>query len=312
MAEPLMRRAEWVDTARCLAMPGIMWLHSGPPPSWLSAPVGGGICLFFILAGRFMPPAPGAAARRACRLGVAWVLWSLLSLGLYILAQPDASWSWARAFGWGEAAYNTPLWFLRNLFLYQLLLAGLGGLRLLPRYKWLLLVFLLGLTYAAAPPQHETLRFDWLSAVLLGYCLRDIPLQRMHAWLVAHAPALLVAGALLLLQRAYYPDLLTSVGMRSYACSLHVAELVWAVGYLLAAIGLLRWLRPLGTRMAQCGDCMLFVYAGHSLAYAPLYLLPLPCFCRLGLMALVLILLTLLCKLLQRTYPHITRLFTAR
>lgn len=57
MAEPLMRRAEWVDTARCLAMLGIMWLHSGPPPSWLSAPVGGGICLFlFWQAVSCLPP----------------------------------------------------------------------------------------------------------------------------------------------------------------------------------------------------------------------------------------------------------------
>ena len=293
-------------------MLGIMWLHSGATPSWLHAPVGGGICLFFMLAGRFMPESPGAAAQRACRLGLAWLLWSLISLGLFILAQPGESWSWARAFGLGEPAYNTPLWFLRNLCLYQLLLAGLAALRLLPRYKWLLLALLLGLSYAAEPAQHVGLRFDWLSAVLLGYCLRGIPLPRLHAWLLAHAPALLAAGVFLLVQRAYYPELLSALGMRCYSCSLHVVEFMWAIGYLLAGAGLVRLCSPLASRMAQCGSCMLFIYAGHSLAYAPLYGLPLPSPCRLALMALVLVGLTLLCRLLHRIAPIGTRLLTAR
>lgn len=294
-------------------MLAIMWQHSSEAPEpWLSAPVGGGICLFFILAGRFMPAEPGAAAQRALRLGLAWFLWSLLSLGLYILAQPGVEWSWARAFGWGAPAYNTPLWFLRNLCLYQLILAGLGALHLLPRYKWLLLALLLGASYAAEPAQHVGLRFDWLSAVLLGYCLRPLPTERVHNWLAGQAPALLAAGALLLCQRIWYPRLLGLLGQQSYSCSLHLPELIWAIAYLLAAIGTLRFCRPLGERMAQSGPCMLFIYAGHSLAYAPFYTLPLPSACRLGLMALLLILLTLLCKWLQRHCPRATNLFIAK
>lgn len=306
-------RAAWIDTARCLAMLAILWLHSGQPPApWLSRPVGGSICLFFILAGRFMPAEPGAAARRALRLGLAWALWSLLSLGLYLLARPGVEWSWAQAFGWHAPAYNTPLWFLRNLCLYQLILAALGALRILPRYGWLALALLLGASYAAEPPQHIGLRFDWLSAVLLGYCLRPLPLERVRAWLVEHAPALLTAGLLLLCQQSYYPRLLTLLGQRSYSCSLHVVELTWAVAYLLAALGLLRICRPLAERMAQCGPCMLFIYAAHSLAYAPFYHLSLPSPCRLALMALLLVLLTLLCKTLRRHLPRTTRLLTAR
>lgn len=305
-------RAEWVDTARCLAMLGIMWLHSGTPPAWLNAPVGGGICLFFILAGRFMPDSPATAAWRALRLGIAWALWSLISLGLYILAQPGVEWSWVRAFGLGEAAYNTPLWFLRNLCLYQLILAGLLALRLLPRLQWLILALMLSLSYAAEPPQHVGLRFDWLSAVMLGYCLRGVELERLKLWVADHAPALLVAGGLLLLQRAYYPELLSQLGIRSYACSLHVVELTWAIGYVLASIGLLRLCRTLATYMAQSGECMLFIYAGHSLAYAPLYSLPLASVYRLCIMALLLALLTLLCKKLQQTFPQSMRLLMAR
>ena len=291
------QRAAWVDAARCLAMLLILWLHSSAQPMpWLSEPVGGGICLFFILAGRFMPEEPGAAARRALRLGLAWALWSMLSLGLYILAQPGVEWTWARAFGWGEPAYNTPLWFLRNLCLYQLILAALGALHLLPRYGWLLLALLLGATYAAEPAQHVGLRFDWLSAVLLGRCLRPLPLDHLRSRLVEHAPALLTAGLLLLCQRHWYPRLLTSLGVHSYASSLHIAELAWAVAYLLAGIGILRLCRPLGQLMAQTGPCMLFIYAAHSLAYAPLYRLELPSLCRLALMTLLLALLTLLYK----------------
>lgn len=308
-----MSRVAWIDTARCLAMLAIMWLHSSAEAApWLSVPVGGGICLFFILAGRFMPTEPRAAAQRALRLGLAWLLWSLLSLGLYILAQPGVEWSWARAFGWGASAYNTPLWFLRNLCIYQLILAGLGALRVLPRGKWLLLALLLGASYAAEPAQHVGLRFDWLSAMLLGYCLKPLPVERVHHWLAGHAPALLAAGALLLCQRAWYPRLLGLLGQQSYACTLHVPELIWAVGYLLAAIGLLRVCRPLGEHMAKCGPCMLFIYAAHSLAYAPFYTLALPSACRLGLMAGLLILLTLLCKWLQHHCPRATSLLMAK
>ena len=56
------RRVAWEDSARCLAMFFIMWLHVGEAPFWIPRPVGGGICLFFLLAGYFMPREAARAA----------------------------------------------------------------------------------------------------------------------------------------------------------------------------------------------------------------------------------------------------------
>ena len=310
-AEPT-RREEWVDVARCVAMLSILALHAGADAAWLGEPVGGSICLFFVMAGYFMPREPGRAAQRALRLGLAWLLWSLLSLGLYILAQPEQGWTWARAFGLGAAAYNTPLWFLKNLCIFELLVAAMAALRLLPRYGWLILAVLAGFTYAAEPAQHESLRFSWLPAVLLGYNLRAHSLAHLRELLVRHAWALAAAGVLLLLQRACYPELLAWAGLRAAACSLPVASLVWALGYALAAMALLRLCPRLAGLMAQSGACMLFIYAAHSLAYAPFYASGISAGWGLVAMLALLVLLTLLGRALQRAWPWGMRLLTAR
>lgn len=307
------RREEWVDAARCVAMLSILSLHAGADAAVLSTPVGGALCLFFALAGYFMPREAGRAARRALRLGLAWLLWSLISLGLYVAVQPGVEWSWARAFGLcGEPAYNTPLWFLKDLCLFQLVVAGLAALRLLPRHGWLLLALLAACTYAAEPAQHEAVRFSWLPALLLGYNLRAIPLPQLRAWLQQHAWHLLLGGAALLLQRTYYPELLQATGRQAAACSLPVGALVWAVWYLLAAEWLARHCRRLAAGMAQAGACMLFIYAAHSLAYAPFYhmgIAPAWGVCAmLGLLAG----LTVLGRGLQRICPRAMGLLTAR
>lgn len=312
MGEPQNKRAVWVDAARCLAMVSIIWMHSGESPTWLIEPVGGSICLFFVLAGRFMPSAPGQLAARTLRLALAWLLWSLISWGLFILAQPEEPWSLARAFGIGEAAYNTPLWFLKDLCIFQLLMAGLMWLRVLPRYKWLLLVLLAGFAYAAEPAQHVGLRFDWMPALLLGYCLQGISPGQLRERISSHAPALVVAGVVLLLQQEYYPALLQHFGIRSYTCSLPLASLAYALGYLLLGMAAENLLPKLAGGMARCGSCMLFIYAGHSLAYAPFYPFPLPLFVRLALMLLVMIALTCLCIALQKLCPRVARLLTAK
>ena len=312
MGEPVKQRCVWVDAARCLAMVCILWLHAGGAPRWLGGVVGGSICFFFLLAGYFMPREAGAAAKRALQLGLAWLLWSALSAGLYALAQPEAAWTWQRAVGWGVPAYNTPLWFLRNLCIYQLLLAGMIALRLLPRYKWLALFLLLGFTYAAEPAQHVGLRFDWLPAALLGYNLKDIALQRVRDWLVQHARALVVLGVALFVQCEYYPLWLAHVGLHGYSCSLPAMQLCWAVGFALLAIGLESCCKRFAHAMAQCGSCMLFIYAGHSLAFAPFYIMDLPPVCRFATMMLVMVFLTILCRFLLKTAPAPMRYLMGR
>ena len=305
-------RVEWVDSARCLAMFFIMWLHVGQAPGWMGIPVGGGICLFFVLAGYFMPREPERAAKRALFLGLAWLLWSGITLGLFALTQPGVPIDWARAFGYGKAAYNTPLWFLRNLALYQLAIAALAALHLLPRANWLLLAVLASLTYVREPAQHEGLRFDWMMAVMLGYCLRSVSLQTIEQWLCRHVWLVLGAILFVLLQREYYPLLARLQGLDYYRCSLPVVQLCYALLMCMAAMGLARFAPRLNRLLATAGGGMMFTYAAHSLLYALIYRYDLPRWCGFAYSAAGIALLTWLGSLLSARAPRVMGLLTAK
>ncbi len=305
-------RVAWVDSARCLAMFFIMWLHVGNTPGWLGHPVGGGICLFFVLAGYFMPEEPERAARRALYMGLAWALWSLISFGLYQALAPERPWSWQQIIGYGVAAYNAPLWFLRNLCLYQLLIAALTALHLLPRCNWLLLAMLAGLTYTSELPQHESLRFDWLPAVVLGYSLKSVSLQRIEQWLTAHVWYIIGAIAILLLQREFYMQFAHTEGLKYYRLSLPLVHVSQALLLCLAALGLSRWLPRLNGLMATAGGCMMFTYVAHSLLYAPIYYFNLPRWCGFAYAAAGIFLLTLLYRALSARLPRTMRVLTLR
>lgn len=309
---PATPRVAWVDSARCLAMFFIMWLHVGQAPGWIGNPVGGSICLFFVLAGYFMPRETGRATRRVLALALAWLLWSLLTLGLFLLVQPDLQIDWARAFGYGRAAYNTPLWFVRNLVCYQAVIVLLAGMRLLPRCNWLLLAVLAGLTYAREPSQHEGLRWDWMMAVVLGYSLRCISLHTLEQWLTRHARYILAAIVLILLQREYYPLLARWQGWDYYRCSLPVVQLCYALLMCYAAMGLARWLPRLNHWLAVAGGSMMFTYAAHSLLYAIIYHYNLPRWCGFAYAAAGIALLTWAAGYMAARLPRIMKLLTAR
>lgn len=305
-------RVAWVDSARCLAMFFIMWLHVGQAPGWLGHPVGGGICLFFVLAGYFMPREPERAAKRALYMGLAWVLWTLISFGLYRALAPDRPWSWQQVIGYGVAAYNAPLWFLRNLCIYQLIIAALITVRLLPRCNWLLLAVLAGATYTNNLAQHECLRFDWLAAVLLGYSLKSISLQRIEQWLRDNVWYIICAIAILLLQREFYMQFARAEGLKYYRLSLPLVHVSQALILCLTALGLSRWLPRLNGWMATAGGCMMFTYVTHSLLYAPIYHFDLPRWCGFAYAAAGIALLTLLYRVLSARFPRTMRALTLR
>lgn len=305
-------RVAWVDSARCLAMFFIMWLHVGQSPAWMPRPVGGGICLFFVLAGYFMPREPERAARRALQMGLAWLLWSLITFGLYLLVWPELQWSWQKIFGYGVAAYNTPLWFLKNLTVYQLIIAALAAIHLLPRFNWLLLVFLCGCTYINEQAQHECLRYDWLIAVMLGYCLKSIPLSRIEEWLWRQAPYIVGAIVILLLQREFYMLYAKAEGLSYYRSSLPLAQLCYAVLMCLTAIGLSKWLPRVNAALATAGSCMMFTYVAHSLLYSPIYHFDLPRWCGFAYSAAGIAILTWLYGKLTAWLPRTMRVLTLR
>ena len=264
-------RADWVDCARSLAMFCIVWLHADAAPGWLGRVVGGAIALFFLLAGYFMPAGVAAVAGRAWRLALAWVLWSLLSLGLMAAFAPDFAFSWQRCIGWGEPAYNTPLWFLKTLVAYQLVLVVLLVLRVLPAYRWLLVILLVLGSYTTAPAQYASIRFDYLWVFLLGVALRGVGLDGLYAYLEKHGLALLLAVLVLLVQPVLVSAVARKMGLPWKNCNLPVAALAFMALFVVSGVLLARWVPRVAGRLACCGRWMLFIYASHSFLLAPLY-----------------------------------------
>lgn len=302
-------REVWIDAARCIAMFFIIWLHTGKSPAWNSDLVGGALCLFFVFAGYFMPQQAGRCAARALRMLWLWVLWSLLSAGLYMLAKQGAVWSWERLVGLGDDAYNTPLWFLRNLAVYQLLVAGMLALRLLPRHAWIVVALLAAFAYTCEHSQHTTIRFDWMVAFVLGTALRtSVAPEVLSSWLRSHALVLTVAIAILLVQIHALPALGRSLDMAVRVCSLPVESLAYTILYSLAAMALVRWLPRMAAAMAASGRCMIFCYITHSFALAVFYNYPQIDFARnIWVPALLLFLLTGLYGALNCLFPRAMR-----
>lgn len=302
-------REVWIDAARCIAMFFIIWLHTGKSPAWNGDLVGGALCLFFVFAGYFMPQQAGRCAARALRMLWLWVLWSLLSAGLYMLTKQGAVWSWERLVGWGVGAYNTPLWFLRNLAVYQLLAAGMLALRLLPRHAWLTVALLASFAYTCEHSQHITLRFDWMVAFMLGCALRtSVGMESLSRWLRENALALVVAGGLLLVQIHALPALGDALDMAVRLCSLPVESLVYTILYSLVAMALVRWLPRAAELLAHSGRCMIFCYITHSFGLAVFYNYPQIDFaCNFWVPVLLLAVLTWLYGVLNRFFPRAMR-----
>lgn len=302
-------REVWIDAARCIAMFFIIWLHTGKSPAWNGDLVGGALCLFFVFAGYFMPQQAGRCAARALRMLWLWVLWSLLSAGLYMLTKQGAVWSWERLIGWGVGAYNTPLWFLRNLAVYQLLAAGMLALRLLPRHAWLTVALLASFAYTCEHSQHITLRFDWMVAFMLGCALRtSVEMESLSRWLRENALALVVAGGLLLVQIHALPALGDALDMAVRLCSLPVESLVYTILYSLVAMALVRWLPRMAAAMAASGRCMIFCYITHSFGLAVFYNYPQIDFaCNFWVPVLLLAVLTWLYGVFNRFFPRAMR-----
>lgn len=265
------RRAAWVDCARALAMFFIVWLHANAAPGWVGKVVGGAIALFFLLAGYFLPSSAGKVLERTGRLALAWGLWSLMSVLFLLVVKPYVDITWQRVVGWGVAAYNTPLWFLKTLVAYQLVLAGLMALRLLPRHAWVAVVFLALCSYTTAPSQHLSVRFDYLWIFLLGYAAKQAPLELVRGYMVQNKWILLLVIVGVFAQPECLEEYAEEVEVSWRHCNLPLKSLAFMTSFLLAGVLLDEYLPRVADLFARCGQWMLFIYAGHIYLLSPLY-----------------------------------------
>ena len=298
-------RAEWVDCARLLAMFFIIWLHADAAPGWVGKVVGGAIALFFLLAGYFLPASAGSVLVRTGRLVLAWGLWSLLSVLFLLLVKPYVDISWQRVVGWGAAAYNTPLWFLKTLVAYQLVAAGLMAVRLLPRHAWVAVVFLMLCSYSTVPAQHLSVRFDYLWIFLLGVAAKSASLDAMYSYICRNWWVLLLVVVGVFMQPVCLEAYAEAVDASWRHCNLPLKSLAFMASFLLAGVLVQQWLPQVAARLAVYGRWMLFIYAGHSYVLSPLYQWKVGSWCwNVWVPVLVLPLMVLLARVLTRWFPR--------
>lgn len=306
-------RAEWVDTARTLGMFFIVWLHADAAPWWTGKVVGGAIALFYLLAGYFLPATAGQVLRRTGRLALAWGLWSLLSLVFLLVFKPYTDISWQRAVGWGVAAYNTPLWFLKTLVAYQLVIAGLLALRLLPRYSWVLVVFLALCSYTTSPSQHLSVRFDYLWIFLLGFSARTVTPETVQVYVRRNWWMLQLVVLGVFVQPECLEDFADYADVSWRHCNLPLWNLAFMAQFLLLGVLLDWWWPKLAGGLASCGRWMLFIYAGHSYLLSPLYQWEELRWCwNVWVPLVVLPLMTVAARALWRLWPRAMSLLQAR
>ncbi len=308
-------RAIWLDAARCIAMIPIMWLHVRNQPNFLDTPVGGAICLFFLLAGYFLPREPSKCLRRTLELGLAWLLWSLISAGFYVLC--GQAWRWEQFIGWQMPAYNGPLWFLRNLVIFQLILTALMYIKALPRYCWLWAILLPCCAFSDEYPQHITLNFSWMMALSLGFALGSISLQRISNFLRLHSIALGILCLCVLIQPHLWGWGCGLLDWSFYKSNLPLQSLAYALIYCLLALVFESHIYAFTSMLAKAGRNMMFIYAAHILIYSLwigveiVFLDNIP-HDGLWLALLTIPLLAWLCGLLQRYIPRVMTLLGCR
>ena len=299
------RRAEWVDCSRLLAMFFIIWLHANAAPGWVGKVVGGAIALFFLLAGYFLPTAAGKVMERTGRLALAWGLWSLLSVLFLLVVKPYVDITWQRVIGWGVAAYNTPLWFLKTLVAYQLVAAGLIAMRLLPRYVWVAVVFLALCSYTTSPSQHLSVRFDYLWIFLLGFAAKSAPLEVIHDYIRRNWWVLLLVVVGVFMQPECLEEYAEEVDASWRHCNLPLKSLAFMTAFLVSGVMLQTWLPCAAGVLAAGGHWMLFIYAGHSYVLSPLYQWKDCSWCwNVWVPVLVLPLMVMAAQVLARRFPR--------
>ncbi len=258
-------RAIWIDVSRAIAMFFIMWLHTRNAPVAIHGAVGGGIALFFLLAGYFMPREAAPCAKRAIKLAYTWVIWMIIPSLFYIWGGMD--WEWQRGLGWGVGAYNAPMWFLRNLVIFQLMMAGLIAIRFLPKYAVPFAITLACCAYFTEWAQHITICFDYLMVVALGFCLRSIKLGSIYNYLQKNMLILAAMALIILLQ----PELIRELGLtwdvKYRIPNIPVRMMAYTLLMLLSGIAIAKYLPRIAEPIAVVGRCMLFIFVAHSLVY---------------------------------------------
>lgn len=304
-------RAPWVDVSRALAMFFIMWLHTRNAPVAIHGAVGGGIGLFFLMAGYFMPREARRSALRALEFARTWLIWMLLPLLVNFLSGGD--FEWQRALGWGVGAYNAPMWFLRNLVIFQLMMAALMFFKFLPRHAAPMAAGLICCAYITEWSEHTTIRFNYMMMLVLGFALRAIKLRAIYEYLQKNAFILAFVAGVIILQPLLLAEFCDAWGIKCRIPNIPVRSMSYALLLLLSGITISKYLPKLADYLALAGRCMMFIFVSHVIFYGLII------YCEhvlLGGMRLdgvwtpiiVMAGLTWLCLRLQAKYPTLMRL----
>jgi len=261
------KRVEWVDASRALAMFFIMWLHTNAAPQWIAPLVEGGLVLFFVFAGYFLPRSPKKCLLRTLRLLLALCLWMFFSSIFIMRIMPNIDYTWQDMIGWGVVPLNYPLWFLKDLIIFQFIMYVLMCLRILPRYAWILLVILASFSYTNEYGPAGPVSFSWMIPLLLGYALSDFSIIRITEYIRDNIVLLFFAAFFILIQPYIIGMLAPYFDLSSYRPKLAITAFAYAMLFAVFMLFLEKRCSRLLSFMAFLGSYTMFIYASHYLLY---------------------------------------------
>lgn len=267
------KRVAWVDLIRVLALFIILWKHASMP-EWLDIPTTASVFVYFLLAGYFCRLDSRNLWLRAWRILRTYAAWMLIALplacgGLWSAYRGGGaeflSYAYECFIGNPDPVADGPLWFLKELFVFQCVLAVASLIGPARMMAGCLAVFLLARVYAVDGMHYYSYALNaipfFVGVVCSRFSLQDAEdWFRGVRWHVAAIIAAVAACALWLQRDAVQDGAQGYIGMRMF-------YFLICAGALCAAVEGCRLFPRACDWLASYGSLVMFIYAGHMLLF---------------------------------------------
>lgn len=269
----LKKRVAWVDLIRVLALFIILWKHASMP-EWLDIPTTASVFVYFLLAGYFCRLDSRSIWLRAWRILRTYAVWMLIALplacgGLWSAYREGGdrflTYAYECFIGSPDPVADGPLWFLKELFVFQCVLAAASWIGPARTMAGCAVVFLLARGYVSDSMHYYSYALNAIPFFAGVVCSR-FSLQEAESWFrgvrwpVAAIMVAVIASFLWISYDAGIADAQGYIGIRAF-------YFLICAGAFCAAVELCRWFPKACAWLASYGSLVMFIYAGHMLMF---------------------------------------------
>lgn len=300
---------QWIWVARALSIYLIVWLHTDIAPDFVSIAVQGATATFFLISGYYLPDTAKKAAFTSLISARTWLIWATIATLIYALIQGGVSWQ--QAIGWEIQSYNYPLWFLRTLIIYQLIIAAIVAIGLIPRHRVLITIMLAGMAYFTEWSDLSRLNFSWFVTILIGYSLKSIPMNKIGGYFNNNWLLLLVVAILYLIECNIVTSQAEIMAWKFEPANLTIHSFAYSILILAMSTLIINKLpKSISRLIARIGSCSMFIFVTHAILNGIIHFTSRSYFGGTELMGywtplLTLIFSTIVCLCLQSKFPRL-------